>query len=381
MDPEIQRKINQAKIDMMDENSGSIFFSSLLTQLKIIIDPTMETAWTDAIHIGLSPDLVIRATVEELIGTFMHELGHVIYDHVDIAMENKEWMDHDKHNVAGDHYINLDLKKNRYVLPHWITPYCDAKYTGWSSMKIYDDLVKNPPPPMPAGSTGMGNDVRMPANMSASEHKERVISAVVKATMQASMFGEKGIGSIPGHIKRIVEEVTSPKLPWHMILQNFMSSRNNEDYSMARPNRRYMPEHYLPSLISEGMGPMLVADDVSGSISREELNIAGCETKYAFDILKPESLRYISFDTKIHFNEVFQRDDDIPSNLELHGGGGTDLNPVFEYLRTEDYKLALIFTDGGFHMPNMDGVDTEIFWIIKGCPSFNPPKGIVIHME
>ena len=98
MDPEIRRKIDQVKIDMMDEDAGTIFFSALLTQLQIVIDDTMPTAWTDAIHIGLNPDLVKRATVEELTGVFMHELGHVIFEHIQIALENKEWLDHDRHN-------------------------------------------------------------------------------------------------------------------------------------------------------------------------------------------------------------------------------------------------------------------------------------------
>lgn len=387
MDPEIRRKIDQVKIDMMDESAGTIFFSSLLTQLQIVIDDTMPTAWTDAISIGLNPDLVKKATVDELKGVFMHELGHVIYEHIEIALENKEWLDHKVHNEAGDHHINLRNRAAGFILPHWIKPLEDPKYKGWSTMKIYNDLIANPPPksaPQPSKGgmpCGMGSDVRLPSGMSKSEHKEHVISTIVKASMQAEMMGEKGIGSIPGHIKRIVKQVTSPKLPWPMILANFMTSYAREDYSMRRPNRRYMPEFYLPSLHSESFGHMIIASDVSGSISMKELDTAMAETRYIYDTIKPESLRLISFDTEIRDNEMFKDGDSLPDDFELHGGGGTNVVPVLKYVRDEDPKLCIIFTDGHFTPPTLEHITGDIFWVIKGNKNFKATKGTVIHME
>ena len=375
MDAEIRRKIGQTKFAMM-EDEGLVFFSSLLSFLKIQIDDTMDTAWTDAVNLGLNPELVMRATPEELMGVFMHELGHVIYDHIPIAMENKDWIDHKLHNIAGDHHINLVNSKAGYILPHWIKPYQDPKYTDMSTMAIYADLEQNPPEDLP---NGMGEDLRMPEDMDAAEHKERVISIVVKATIQAKM--SNGAGSVPGFVQRFVDEVTCPKLPWWMILQNKMASMSREDYSMRRPNRRYMPDMYLPSLYSESMGHMIEAFDVSGSITKDELNVAVSEGKYAWETVKPESLRFMTFDVAIHHNEMYVEGDTLPTRVELEGGGGTCVDLILKYIREEDPKLALIFTDGGFAMPDLEDIETDIIWIIKGCPTFNPPSGTVIHME
>lgn len=375
MEQDIKRKIDQVKFDMM-EDEGLVFFSSLLSFLKIVIDPTMDTAWTDAVHMGLNPELVLRANSDELLGVFMHELGHIIYDHIPIAMENKEWMDQRLHNIAGDHYINLDNAKRGYILPHWIKPYQDPKYIGMSTMEIYADLETDPPEEQ---SDGMGLDIRMPDDMTAEEHKERVISIVVKATIQAQMAGAPG--SVPGHVQRFVEEVTCPKLPWFVILQNYMASISREDYSMRRPNRRYLPDMYLPSLYSESMGHMIQAYDVSGSISEDELNIATSEGRYIWETVKPASLRYMTFDVDVHFNEMFTEGDCLPMNVELEGGGGTNVELILKYIREEDPKLAIIFTDGGFGMPNLEDIQTDIIWVIKGCPEFDPPSGVVIHME
>ena len=375
MDPNVKRKIDQVKFDMIEDES-LVFFSSLLSLLKIVIDPGMSTAWTDAIHIGLNPELVTRCSSDELLGVFMHELGHVIYDHIPIAMENKEWINHKQHNIAGDHYINLDNAKRGYILPHWITPYQDPKYTGWSTMKIYADLEKNPPEDVP---NGMGEDLRMPGGMTAEEHKERVISTIVKATIQAKMSG--GAGSVPGFVQRFVDDVTCPKLPWWTILQNLLASISREEYSMRKPNKRFLPDLYLPTLYSESMGGMIQAFDVSGSITEDELNIATSEGRYAYETVKPESLRFITFDVEIHMNEVLTEGDAYPSGAVLEGGGGTCTELVLKYIREEDPKLAIIFTDGGFTMPDLAEIETDIIWVIKGCPDFDPPTGTVIHME
>jgi len=378
MDPEIRRKIDQVKIDMMDADSGTVFFSSLLTYLKIEIDDSMPTAWTNGLSIGLNPDLVLRSNVAELTGVFMHELGHVIYDHIPIALENKEWIDRKRHNIAGDHHINLKNKAAGYILPHWIDPYEDPQYIGMSTMAIYEVLPATPPPPA-TGKISMGNDIRMPEGMPAEEFKERVVGNIIKATMQAQMADD--YGSVPGHIQRIVDEITHPKLPWWIILQNHMAAYAKEDYSMRRINRKYMPEFIIPGLWSESMDHMLAASDCSGSISAEELAIGLGETRYVFDVLKPKSLRLMSFDVDIHFNELFEEGAELPDKIDLMGGGGTDVNLILKYIREEDPKLSLIFTDGGFEMPNLDNIPGDLFWIIKGCPNFDPPKGTVIHME
>ena len=380
MDEELQRRFDQVKIDMMDYDSGTVFFSSLLSYVQIIIDDTQSTAWTDGLQIGFNSEFVLKCDVEELKWVIMHELGHIIYDHIPIAMDNKDWIDHNLHNIAGDHYINLDLKAKGYTSPHWMDFYEDPKYTNMGTIQIYTDLDKGPkPPPQP---NGMGIDIKMPSNdMPKEEYNERVLGNIIKATHQAEMQGDRGIGSIPGHVARIVKEITEPKLPWWTILANHMASYARSDYSMKRLNRKYMPEFIIPGLYSEAMDHMLAASDCSGSITPKELAMGLSETRYVFDTLKPKSLRLMSFDVQVHLNELFNEGEELPAEIDCKGGGGTDVELILKYIREEDPKLSLIFTDGGFSMPNLENIPGDLFWIIKGCPNFDPPKGTVIHME
>jgi len=370
VDAEVLRKINQAKITLMT-TPNTVFFSSLLSYLKIVIDPKCGTAWTDAIHLGLDPKFVKKCTSENLVAVFMHELGHVIFEHIQIALENL--LLSKEHNIAGDHYINLWLKEMKYVLPSFIDFYCDPKYKRWSSMRIYADLLKNPPLPK---TSGMGFDIRLPKGMSKDEHKERVIGNIVKATMQAQMSNE--YGSVPGHIKRIVKDVVAPSLPWQQILANAMNAYTRNDYSLRRPNKKYVPDFYLPTLHSETLEHIICAKDVSGSITDNELAQIDAEERYIWDTLHPTTMRSITFDTKIRQNTIYEQGDTLPASI-LTGGGGTNVKPILKYVREEDPKITLIFTDGFFAKPDLAEITNDIYWIVKGNKNFKTPHGTVIH--
>jgi predicted metal-dependent peptidase len=380
----IQLRLDQAKIHLMRQKN-TVFFSALLGTLKIFPSDRNDTAWTDGLNMGLYPGFVNQLDTDELVWVLMHELGHVIFEHIPIAIENNLKMH--RHNIAGDHYINLWLKQLGYKEPDCISVYRDSKYRNWSSMKIYFDLPDNPPPPSQGGSggnppgggksKGMGDDIVLPKPDEVSTHREKVNDNILKATIQADMMGEPG--SVPGNIRRYVQSIVAPELPWQHILQNHMNAYNHADYSMHRPNRRYLPDFYLPSQLSESMGHMISAKDVSGSIDDDLLGEIDAEEKYVWEVLKPVSLRSITFDTKIHMNEVFYEGDMLPESV-LEGGGGTNVHPIMKYIMEEDPVVALIFTDGGFSMPTFEDTPTDIYWIIKGNRNFKPTKGTVIHL-
>jgi predicted metal-dependent peptidase len=142
-----------------------------------------------------------------------------------------------------------------------------------------------------------------------------------------------------------------------------------------------MPDFYMPSMINESMGHMIAAADVSGSIGQKLLNQVGSEITYVWQTLMPTSLRLISFDTAIRDNVVYHQGDML-DDLVLHGGGGTNVDPILKYVQKEDPTVALIFTDGGFRMPKFEQVPTDIYWIIKSPHrTFNPPQGEVIYFN
>jgi len=369
---ELHQRIDKCKLILMDPDSGTTFFSALLANLKIKIEPGLGTAATDGVTMWLDPDFIHPQSVKEIIVILLHELGHVIYEHVIIGKAHK--LDLYIHNLAGDYYINRWLQLLGYIIPdNW---YCDAKYDGWSSMKIYNELMKNKPPPPKSGFMA---DIRpMPGNMSEQEHRETVTSNIVKAVISAQ--AAKDYGSIPGDVLRRLDDVLNPKLPWYVILQNYMTDLCKDEYTWRRPNKRFQPDHYLPTLHSEGIKQITAGSDVSASITQENLNEVGSEWRYMWEVLKPERFRLMTFDTKVHLNKVYTEGDQM-DNLELKGGGGTNVQPLLDSIQEECPEVAIIFTDGYFQIPDMSRITSDIIWIIKGNPKFTAPKGVVIHYE
>jgi predicted metal-dependent peptidase len=369
----VLRQVDKAKFELMMVDKGTTFFTALLAGIKLIYNDDHPYAATDGISFWLNPDFIDILSRDEIVGLLLHELGHIIYEHCIICFEGN--LDPETHNIAGDHYINLWLLGMGYTLPHVPEHYADKKYLRWSTMKIYLDLMANP---KQKPKNYRMDIVKPPKGMSKQEHTLKISNNILKAVMQAELSND--IGSIPGEVLLQVEKMRSPELPWHLILANYMDVYAQDDYSWSRPNKRFLPDFYLPVSRSLHMGQLTVGMDVSGSTTGKVLSVQHAEVTYFWDTLKPLAMRFMTFDTKVHLNEMYHEGSflDIP---ELKGGGGTNVVPLLKSIQEEQPRLALIFTDGFFSMPDMSNIDSDIIWIISGNPDFDPPQGKVIHFN
>lgn len=364
------KEIERAKLTLM-QMKETTFYSTFLSMLQVEITEEIPTAATNGLSIKFNPHFIDTITRPQLLGLTLHEVEHVINGHCDYQLYENYC--HDTLNIAQDHYINLRLLDRKFELPP--DGYYDPQYKGMSSMEIYHKLIKNgKPKPKPELMDVLGP----PAGMSKEEHADRVMGNIVKAVLITEASNDAG--SIPGHLKQKLEDILSPKLPWNTILQQYLTEFINEDYSMRRPNRRFMPAWYLPTLLGEGLGHLFMYCDVSGSMSREDVSEIWNEYSYIFETMDPISAHIMTGDTQIHLDKTYEQGDFIPE-FEYEGGGGTIFEPVMDRLREHQPVFALLFTDGYFSMPDMTGIESDIFWIIKGNPEFTAPKGEVIHFE
>lgn len=364
------KEVERAKLKLM-KMPETTFYSSFLSMLNIRISREVPTAATDGLKIVYNPDFIDKISREELLGLTLHEIEHGINGHCDY--ETYEGYCHDTLNIAQDHYINLRLLDRGFQLPP--NGYHDSKFRGMSSMEIYHKLIKEgKPQPKPE----LMDVLKAPEGMSKEEHAERVMSNIVKAVIMAEQANDAG--SVPGHLQQELQDILSPKLPWQTILQQYLTEYASEDYSMRRPNRRFMPDWYLPVLEGEGMGELFMYCDVSGSMSREDVSEIWSEYTYIIDTMNPKAVRIMTGDTRIILDKKYDQGDYVPE-FEYSGGGGTYFEPIVKALEEEEPLFALLFTDGYFSMPDLSNVHTDIFWIIKGNPGFTAPKGEVIHFE
>lgn len=366
----VLRQVDRVKFKLMITKK-STFFSSLLTGLRIEYINDIECAATDGISLFLNPTFVSTLDEDELLGLIMHELGHNIFEHIIICYTHK--LNPEIHNMAGDHYINLWLLTGGYTLPKSVAFFADRKYVGWSTMKIYKDLLQNPSK-QPQNYTM--DILPAPKGMTKQEHLLKVTNNIMKAVIQAELADN--IDSIPSEVLMYVNKIRNPELPWEQILANYMDTYAPDDYTWSRPNKRYLPQFWMPTLRSLHMGQMTVGMDVSGSTTGKVLSLQVAEVKYFWDTLKPESLHLMTFDVNVHLNKMYKQGDSL-DDVELHGGGATCLRQLFTSIQAENPVIALIFTDGYVSVPDMSKIESDIIWIITNNPAFKASKGKIIH--
>lgn len=362
--PEIQKAYDKAKIGLMAK-PDTTFFTTIVFSLKLIWDRCIPTAATDGSSIRMNPDFFMSLLPDERIFLIVHEAMHVALLHM-LRLADRE---HRKWNKACDHYINLMLIERGFKMPQ--NGLADSKYKGLSSDEIYA-LLPDPPP-----DDSFTLDLE-PNIAPVDSITQDIQDILIRAAMQSKMHGDAP-GSIPGDIEIFLNKLLNPKLPWQRILQKYIQNLSKHDYSWRKPNRRFFPNHYLPSMFSEKLMDIAIAIDSSGSVSDDDFRVFVSETHGILKMMKPDKI------TLIQFDKVIKSVDNIGSirdlmNVKFIGRGGTRIEPVMEWAKENQPKLLLVFTDGEFNFYNT-GYKTNTVFLIHNNPRFESPYGKVINYE
>ncbi len=173
-------------------------------------------------------------------------------------------------------------------------------------------------------------------------------------------------GKLSGVIKRLVETLLQPSLPWRMLLARYMTAVARDDYSYTRPSTRRGEPAIFPTLKSAEIN-VLMALDVSGSVSDKELRECLSEINAIKGQMRAR-ITLVACDSDIieGFPKVFEPWEEVTLPDTLLGGGTTDFRPVFNWISQQDKQpnTVVYFTDaqGAFPIePNY-----PVVWLIKG---------------
>lgn len=328
-----------------------------------------------SLEIRINPDFFLGLTPEERVFVLVHECCHPAYMHME-RIQEMGW-DPRKGNIAADHVINLQLKARGFAVPPWVLQ--DAQYTGMSMERVYHLL---PNPPAGGGGGGLGDDIvfKQCTPEEKKKLKRQVEDILVRAQMQSRISKDKP-GTIPGDIEVFLDKLLNPKLPWHVLLRRwYRDNFAKTDYSWRKPNRRFFPEHHLPSLWSEALMDIASFCDISGSVNDAMFKRYVTETSSAMRTCKPGKLYFGQFDTTIKQVDVIRDHRDL-LKVNFHGRGGTHIQCVLDWLNEHKPKGALIFSDGGFYFDSSMQCDVPILWVVHDNPGWTAPFGKVIHFE
>lgn len=369
------------------------FFGNLATRLTLInADEWCSTAATDGLKFYYNSRFIMMLKPKEVEFLVGHEVLHVVYDH----MGRRGTRDPQIWNIADDYAVNADLK--RHKVGQFITTVpClyEQKYDGKAAEEIYDDLMKNVQKiniedlvdqmiddhmdgDGEDGSDGEGDQEGKGKRPKMSpEERERVRQEVKQAIINAAQSAEAG--TLPLGVERLIKQHTNPVMPWRELIQTNLTSAIRTDFSWMRPSRRsWHMDAIMPGMTPGEEIDVVVAIDMSGSISNTQAQAFLGEIGGMMDAFDGYKVHVFCFDTDIYNPQDFNSESmDTIDEYEPQGGGGTDFDAIFDYLKKVGNvpKRLICFTDGYpcGSWGDPDYCDTT--WIIHGDPDPNPPFG------
>ena len=400
LDRDMREKLITARVGLLLRAS---FFGNLATRLKLVnADEWCPTAATDGRNFYYNTRFIDMLKPKEVEFLFGHEVLHCVYDH----MGRRGDRDPQLWNVADDYCVNADLKKHR-VGEFITTVPClyDSKYEGKSAEEVYDDLYENAEK-IDIGSLidkllddhldGEGTDANGDKNSDEksgsgsgkpklTEEEKQQIKDEIKEAVLAAAAASDGAGNLPAGVRRIIQDMTAPKMNWRELLRMQLESTIKSDYSWMRSSRKgWDMDAVMPGQKPDELIDIAVFIDASGSIDGRMLKDFLSETSGIMDQFASYRVHLATFDTKVYNPQQFDSENlDSIADYEVEGGGGTDFDSIFEYLKDQQIepKRLVVFTDGYPCGSWGDEVYADTVWIIHGNTTIVPPWGQYAYYE
>ena len=399
LDREIREKLITARVGLLLRAS---FFGNLATRLKLVnADEWCPTAATDGRHFYYNSRFVDMLKPKEIEFLFGHEVLHCVYDHFGRRGDRNPQL----FNIANDYCVNADLKKHR--VGEFITSVpClyDPKYQDMSSEEIYDILYENAEKidisdlidkllddhldgegNGGSGEDGDEKDGKGKGRPRLTPEERQQIKDEIKEAVLAAAAASDGAGNLPAGVKRIIEDMTAPKMNWRELLRMQLESTMKSDYTWMRNSRRgWHMDAIMPGMKLDPMIDIAVSLDASGSISPKMLNDFLSEVGGIMEQFPAYRIHVVTFDTETYNPVQYDSENlDTIADYEVKGGGGTDFDCVFRYFKENEIepKRHIMFTDGYPCGSWGDEQYCDTVFIIHGSNSIVPPFGQYAYYE
>ena len=389
LDREVRERLITARVGLLLRAS---FFGNLATRLKLVnADEWCATAATDGRNFYYNTRFVNMLKPKELEFLFGHEVLHCVYDHFGRRGDR----DPQLFNIANDYCVNADLKKHR--VGEFITSVpClyDPKYQDMSSEEIYDILYENAEKidigslidklldehldGEGSGGDGDGDEEGKGRPKLSAEEKQKIRDEIKEAVLAAAAASD-GAGNLPAGVKRIIEDMTAPKMNWRELLRMQLESTIKSDYTWMRNSRRgWHMDAVMPGMKLDPMIDIALSIDASGSMGEKILKDVLSEVAGIMEQFPNYRIHVVSFDTEVYNPQQFDSEnlDDI-TEYQVMGGGGTDFDCVFNYFKANEIepKRHIMFTDGYPCGSWGDEQYCDTVFIMHGTTSIVPPFG------
>lgn len=401
-----ERKLQRVKITLLRNPKVALMSGILMVGKTYICDKT-PTARTNGKDEWYGRTFVKTLKERELAFVVMHEAAHKMYRHL-TTWKKLHDENHQLANAACDYVVNLMLHDLDPTETFMAMPrdksgsplgLIDERFRGMSAKQVFDILKKEQkqdPNKCKGSGSGSGDgiddhDWDDAQNMGEEERKE-LEREVDQAIRQGLINHQKMNGQGGGDLARELGEMLKPKVDWRNELREFVKSicSGKDNSSWRKVNRRFIgSDVYLPTLVSERVGHVVLAVDTSGSIGGSELNAFLSEVAAVCEHVKPELVDLLYWDGRVAGHETYNEHEtqNIISSTKPRGGGGTSPSCITRYLKDKRIRpeCTIVLTDGyvGSDWGEAEG-DTwpsPVLWCVVGGNKATAPNGKTLHVS
>ncbi len=341
------------------------FYGFFLLMLNKVWNNKVPTAGVSKHNINyqlaINEDFWNSLSENHRIGLLKHELLHIAYFHLsmyfnfpdkrlaNIAMDmeinqyiDSEYLPEGGIDINNYTELNLDRKAGcRYYYQMLKQAKDEKDKNGTSGCPNFDNLCDQ----MDNGGDGLPDHSTWEEFEELTEAEQKLMQKQMDTLLQnASIQTEKKRGTVPGHIKDHLIEISKlepPKFNWKQYMRRFTGASTKVYTKKIRrkENRRYSEN---PGLKIKMKQHMLLGIDTSGSVSDSELQEFMNEITHIYKC--GVDVTIIQCDTTIRSIEPFNP----KKEFKVHGRGGTEFDPVLEYYNAnlQKYTSLVYFTDG-----------------------------------
>lgn len=400
-----ERKLQKVKIDLLRNPQFALMSGILMVGKTSVADnvPTAATNGRDEIY---GRKFIADLSTKELGFVVMHESMHKMYRHLTTWSKLNE-IDGKLANDACDYVINLQLRdldpSETYIamprikqgeMKGELLGLVDERFRGMNAKQVFDILREEQEKIGGDKTTGSDNTADgfdhhdWEGAKKLSEEEQKQLEKEVDQALRQGLMAEKRVGKGAGNLKREIGDLLAPKVDWREVLREFVKSicAGRDVSTWRKPNRRYISQGiYMPTLVSERVGHIVVGVDTSGSIGAAEINEFLSEVKSIAEDVKPELVDLLYWDSHVAAHEKYEEQDvpNIVSSTKPRGGGGTSPSCVTDYMAKEGIKpeCVIMLTDGYVGSDWGGDWNAPVLWAITGGNDVVSATGKTVHIQ
>ncbi|GLC28860.1 vWA domain-containing protein [Clostridium omnivorum] len=376
------------------DNFFALFIIQMKREIKLDLSTAIATIPSGTYFtMYFNPMIFLECTLKEMQALIKHEVYHILSLHYIRAGALRRKYSTLAINVA------MDISINQYIinLPVW----CEKLETARLSFNVdldeeetmekyaeeiqyaIDRLSKEKKMEYKINNNSEDNFIKHRHNEEKThdlwneKYEQDQIKELIKKTANNAAKGK-----LPDAVEKMMKELNKKAdIGWKEYLKRMLGTLpSGHKKTVTRKSRRQPDRLDLRGKLSRHIAQIIVAIDISGSISDKEIEQIMIEV---FSMVKnyPSEITIIECDSEIRRIYKVKDKKDIRQKLETKGS--TKFSPVFQYINENNMRnhLLIYFTDGiGERQLAVKPINYSTLWVLTGKGeklSLEKPFGVI----